>query len=62
MMDHPNDMRAPVRIHEERMPAFLESVVNHPAADIFISHDNLDTMFGTPHFYKHYCERTGNIQ
>lgn len=55
MLDHPEEMQAIAKIHEDRALAFLESVVDHSTADVFISNDNLDSAFyGT--FYKDYCD------
>ncbi len=56
MMDHPEEMKALAKIHEEKALKFLAQVVDHPKADIFISHDNLDSAFYPPYFYRDYCE------
>jgi hypothetical protein len=55
IMDHPDQMGALAKIHEEKALAFLEQVVDHPEAQVFISHDNLDAMFYPPYYYQDYC-------
>jgi hypothetical protein len=55
IIDHPAEMKALARIHQEKILALLESVVDNPDIDIFISTDNLDSMFYPPYFYRDYC-------
>ena len=55
MLDHPEEMKALAQIHEEKALAYLETFVDHPTAEVFISHDNLDAMFYAPYFYEDYC-------
>lgn len=55
IIDHPEEMQALARIHQEKVLAMLESVVDNAEADLFISTDNLDAMFYPPYFYKDYC-------
>jgi hypothetical protein len=55
IIDHPKEMLALARIHEEQALAFLERVVDLPQAEVFISHDNLDSAFYSPRFYRDYC-------
>lgn len=55
IIDHPKEMEALAKIHEAKALDLLESVVDNPDTDIFISHDNLDTVFYPPRFYKTYC-------
>ncbi len=56
MVDHPAEMKALAQIHTEKALAFLEKVAAHPGAEIFISHDNLDSGFYPPYFYRDYCQ------
>jgi len=56
MLDHPQEMKELAQIHEERALAYLESIVDHSAAEVFISHDNLDAMFYAPYFFEDYCK------
>ena len=55
IMDHPAEMEALAKIHEEKALTLLEEVVDYPEAELFISTDNLDSMFYPPYFYKDYC-------
>ena len=55
IIDHPAEMQALAKIHEEKIVALLESVVDDPDVDLFIATDNLDAMFYPPYFYKDYC-------
>jgi uroporphyrinogen-III decarboxylase len=55
ILDHPEEMLALARIHQEQALALLERVVDTPEAEIFISHDNLDSMFYAPYLYRDYC-------
>jgi uroporphyrinogen-III decarboxylase len=48
-------MQTLARIHQEKVLAMLESVVDNADADLFIATDNLDAMFYPPYFYKDYC-------
>lgn len=56
MLDHPEEMQALARIHEKKALALLESVVDNPLAELFISLDNLDSVFYPPYFYRDYCQ------
>jgi Uroporphyrinogen decarboxylase (URO-D) len=55
MLDHPEEMRALARIHESKALALLEKIADNADAEIFISLDNLDSVFYPPYFYKDYC-------
>lgn len=55
IMEHPDELQALAKIHEEKALALLEKVVDLPEAQIFISHDNLDSAFYPPYFYTDYC-------
>ncbi len=55
MMDHPAELQALAKIHEEKVLAMLEKIVDNPDAQVFISTDNMDAMFYPPYFYKSYC-------
>jgi hypothetical protein len=65
LLDHPEEMKALAQIHEEKALAYLETFVDNPSVDVFISHDNLDAMFYAPYFYDDYCrsffERAADI-
>ena len=56
MLDHPEEMQALARIHEKKALALLESMVDNPLTEIFISLDNLDSVFYPPYFYRDYCQ------
>jgi uroporphyrinogen-III decarboxylase len=56
IMDHPAEMKTLAQIHEEKALKFLEQVVDHPKAQAFVSHDNLDSAFYPPKFYHGYCD------
>ncbi len=56
IMDHAAEMKYLAKIHQEKILALLESVVNNVAAEVFIATDNLDAMFYPPYFYKDYCQ------
>ena len=56
IVDHPEQMQALARIHEEKALALLETAVDHPTGEVFISLDNLDSAFYPPRFYKGYCD------
>jgi hypothetical protein len=56
IMDHPAEMKALAQIHEEKALQFLAQVVDHPKAQVFISHDNLDSAFYSPKFYRDFCD------
>jgi len=53
--DHPEEMRALARIHEEKALRLIESMVDNPDAQVFISLDNLDSAFYPPRFYGDFC-------
>lgn len=55
IIDHPAEMQALAKIHQDKILSLLENVVDNPDADIFIATDNLDAMFYPPYFYKDYC-------
>ena len=55
ILKHEAEMKELAAIHERKALAYLERVVDNPAADIFIAIDNLDAMFYPPYFYKDYC-------
>ena len=55
MIDHPEEMQALARVHESKALALLEKIVDIADAEIFISLDNLDSLFYPPYFYKDYC-------
>jgi uroporphyrinogen-III decarboxylase len=55
ILDHPDEMLALARLHQEKALALIERVAATPEADIFISHDNLDAMFYAPSLYRDYC-------
>ncbi len=57
IMDHPEEMQALARIHEDKALTLLRNVVDNPDADIFVSLDDLDSVFYPPPFYKDYCQR-----
>jgi len=42
--DHPAEMLALARIHEEKALRLLESMVDNPDAQVFLSLDNLDRL------------------
>jgi len=54
-VDHPGEMRELAEIHEAKVLALLEEIVDEPAAEVFISLDNLDSAFFPPGFYRDYC-------
>jgi uroporphyrinogen-III decarboxylase len=54
-VDHPREMRELAEIHEAKVLALLEEIVDEPAAEVFISLDNLDSAFFPPGFYRDYC-------
>jgi uroporphyrinogen-III decarboxylase len=56
MIDHPQEMQELAQIHERKALTLLESIVDNPLAEIFISLDNLDSVFYPPYFYKDYCQ------
>jgi len=56
MLDHPEEMQALARIHEKKALALLEGIVDNPLTEIFVSLDNLDSVFYPPYFYKDYCQ------
>jgi hypothetical protein len=55
ILDHPEEMLALARIHQEQALRLVERVAATPEADVFISHDNLDSMFYAPMIYRDYC-------
>src|SRR5208337_465979 len=57
IIDHPAEMQALARIHENKALTLLQNVVGNPDADLFIALDDLDSVFYPPHFYKEHCHR-----
>jgi uroporphyrinogen-III decarboxylase len=57
LIDHPNEMKELSAIHERKALALLESVVDNPEAEVFISLDNMDSAFYPPYFFRDYCRR-----
>jgi hypothetical protein len=55
MLEHPDEMKALAAVHQAKALALLEQVVDTPGAEVFISHDNLDSMFYAPYLYRDYC-------
>jgi uroporphyrinogen-III decarboxylase len=55
ILDHPDEMLELAKIHQARALDLLERVVDTPQAEVFITHDNLDSMFYAPYLYKDYC-------
>jgi uroporphyrinogen-III decarboxylase len=55
--DHPEEIQALARIHEEKALRLLESTVDNPDAQVFISLDNLDSAFYPPGYYQGFCQR-----
>ena len=56
MMDHPEEMQALARIHEEKALRLIESIVDQADAHVFISLDNLDSAFYPPSLYRRFCQ------
>ncbi len=56
IMDHPAELQALAKIHEEKALALLTQIVDLPETEIFFSGDNLDSMFYPPRFYRDYCD------
>lgn len=56
LMDHPEEMRELADIHARKALALLEQMVDEPAAEVFISLENLDAPFYPPYFYRDYCD------
>ena len=54
-IDHPDEMKALAKIHEEAALKLIERMADHPATRIFVSLDNLDSAFYPPYFYRDYC-------
>ena len=53
--DHPDEMKELARIHERKVLAFLERIVDYPECEIFITLDNLDSAFYPPYLFRDYC-------
>lgn len=53
--DYPEEMDRLARIHETKALSFLETIVDDPHIDVFMSLDNLDSAFYSPRLYKRYC-------
>jgi uroporphyrinogen-III decarboxylase len=56
MLDHPEEMEALARIHEEKALRLIERIVDEPDAQVFISLDNLDSAFYAPALYRRFCQ------
>jgi hypothetical protein len=56
IMDHPQEMKALAQIHEDKAIALLGRLVDESDADIYVSLDNLDSVFYPPRFYRDYCD------
>ncbi len=56
VLDHPAEMRELAKIHEANALRLLESVVDYPECEVFISLDNLDSAFYPPYLYKEFCD------
>jgi len=54
--DHPKEMRALAQIHAEKTLAYLESIADCADAVLYISNDNLDSMFYSPSFFRDFCQ------
>ncbi len=54
--DHPAEMRTLAAIHQRKALALLQTMVDDPLIDVFISLENLDSDFYTPRFYREYCD------
>jgi hypothetical protein len=54
--DHPEEMKALARIHEEKALVLIEHMVKVPEVEILISNDNLDSAFHPPRLFREYCE------
>ncbi len=55
LADHPAEMKCLARLHEQKALALLESIVDLAGAEVFISLDNLDSLFYSPSLYREYC-------
>jgi uroporphyrinogen-III decarboxylase len=55
ILDHPDEMLELARLHQAKALALVERVAATAEADVFISHDNLDSMFYAPYLYRDYC-------
>ncbi|MCX6620917.1 MAG: hypothetical protein NTY38_07520 [Acidobacteria bacterium] len=56
LADHPGEMRELAAIHQRKALRVLETMVDHPGADVFISLENLDSDFYSPRLYHDYCD------
>ncbi|MCP5119839.1 MAG: hypothetical protein GY953_54265, partial [bacterium] len=54
--DHPDELQALARIHEAKVLALIESAVDHPTAEVFITLDNLDSSFHPPSYYRDFSD------
>ncbi|MCW5978188.1 MAG: hypothetical protein KIT09_08925 [Bryobacteraceae bacterium] len=54
--DYPEEMKALARIHEKKALALLETMVDTPSVDVFVSLDNLDSAFYSPSLYRDFCD------
>lgn len=56
LMDHPREMEALARIHQEQVLELLWATVDHPAAEVFVLLDNLGSDWFSPRLYRNYCD------
>ena len=54
--DHPKEMRELAEIHQTQALNLLDSMGDHPRAEIFMSLENLDSDFYSPCLYREYCD------
>lgn len=57
LADHPSEMQELAEIHQTQALNFLETVLDYPRAEIFMSLDNLDSDFYSPLLYHDYCDK-----
>jgi len=53
--DHPQEMGALARLHEQKSLEYLEAVVDQPGVWVFEVPDNLDSLFYPPAWFRAYC-------
>lgn len=56
LIDHPEEMKALARIHEQKALALIEKMADAAETEVFLSQDNLDSAFYPPYFYRDYCD------
>ena len=54
--DHPEEMKELALIHEAKALSLLESIVDDASAEVFMSLENLDSMFYSPRLYRDFCD------